>query len=520
MIDVEIKVLGVRNRCIIDNVNSGIPYVRPVFMQTDYSKFFRFALTFAPFGSTIHHVMKNIFARKEIDMTEGPIFSKIMAFAFPLILTNLLQMLYNAADMVVVGRFSAVNGAVGAIGSTGALINLFTNLIMGASVGATVVVANAIGAKDQKRTERAVHTAIFIALICGFVGMSVGVGGARAVLEWMDADPALIDMSATYCRIWFLGLPVTTVLNYAIAIIRAKGDTTTPLIILSMSGILNVILNIFFVLGFGMDVDGVAIATVISTACATAAVMTSLIRDPGPCRFSFRKLRLHGTEARQIIAIGIPSGIQGTLFSISNVFIQQGINGFGAAVVTGNSIAGNLEGFLYTATNSIAQAALTFMGQNMGAKKYRRLPRITANSYLATILIAVVMSAIVYIFRFPLSHLYMNQTAENADRILATLDTRFNYMILPYFLLACMEVGSNIVRGMGRSVLSMVVSLAGSCAFRILWIHTIFAVYHRLEVLYISIPISWGMTALIHLCCVLVLQRKIIRSAEQEPVTA
>lgn len=459
--------------------------------------------------------MKRLFANKEINMTEGPILSKIMLFSLPLILTNLLQTLYNAADMVVVGRFSGVDGAVGAVGATGSLIHVFLNLIMGAATGATVVVATALGANDKARTERAVHTSVLIALICGLVGMLVGVFGARPVLIWMDSDPALLEMSVTYCRIYFFGVPFMAVLNYTVGILRAKGDTTTPLVILSCSGALNVVLNIVFVALFGMDVDGVALATLISNAFAMVAVLVCLMHDSGPCRFSFKKLRFHTAEAARIVTIGIPAGIQGTLFSFSNIFIQQGINSFGAAVVTGNSIGTNLEGFAYTATNSIAQAALTFTGQNIGARKYKRLKKITLNCYLATAMVAVIMCSVLYIFRYPLSSLYMNSATENADVILSTVTDRFNYMILPYIFLAFMEVGAGIVRGMGRSILPMVVSLMGACVFRIVWIHTVFAAVHELWVLYISMPISWTVTAAVHLGCVLILQKKLILNSKE-----
>lgn len=459
--------------------------------------------------------MKKLVANKEINMTEGPILSKIMLFSLPLILTNLLQTLFNAADMVIVGRFSGVEGAVGAIGATGSLINIFLNLIMGAATGATVVVATALGANDRERTQRAVHTSVLLAFLCGTIGMLVGVFGVRPMLIWMDSDPALLDMSVTYCRIYFMGVPFMAVLNYTVGILRAKGDTTSPLVILSISGGINVVLNILFVACFGMDVDGVAIATVISNVFAMGAVLYCLMKDNGPCRFSFRQLRFYPSEAARIITIGIPAGIQGTLFSLSNVFIQQGINGFGAAVVTGNSIGSNLEGFVYTATNSIAQAALTFTGQNIGARKYGRLKKITLNCYLATSIVAVVMCAFLYTFRYQLASLYMNSATENAEVIFATITDRFNYMILLYIFLAFMEVGAGIVRGMGRSILPMIVSLMGACVFRIVWIHTVFVAVHELWVLYISMPISWTLTAAVHLCCLLVLQRKLIKNSDK-----
>ena len=439
--------------------------------------------------------MKNIFKQNGMDMTQGPIFSKIIVFALPLIFTNLLQMLYNAADMVVVGKFSGVDGAVGAIGSTGALLNLATNIIIGFSTGA-VCVANALGSKDEARTRKAVHSSIFLGIIFGLVGLVIGLTVTKPLLIWMKADPALLDMSVKYCQIVFLGVPFSTVLNYAISILNAKGDTTTPLMILSSSGLLNVILNIAFVKGLGLNVEGVAIATVIANIFSLAAVLIKLTRETGWCQLSFKKYRPDKDTALSIIKIGLPSGIQGTLFSLSNVFIQQAVHGFGAAVVTGNAIGGNL---------------VAFTGQNMGAGKYKRLRKITANSYLITFLVALVVCSFLYLFREPLAHLYMNDVTENADIILNTVTLRFNMVITVYFLLSFMEVGAGIVTGMGKSLMAMIVSLLGACVFRVVWIMTIFEAVHELWVLYLSFSISWALTALIHFICLSIMQRKLVK---------
>ncbi len=444
-------------------------------------------------------------------MTEGPIFSKILLFSIPLILTNLLQTLYNATDMMVVGRFSSVNGAVGAIGATSSLGNIFTNLIMGASTGATVAVANALGAKDRERTERAVHTSIIIALICGIIGMLAGILLCKPLLILMRSDPELLDLSVTYIRIFFMGIPFTTVLNYAVAILRAKGDTTTPLIILALSGALNVLLNIFFVFFCGMNVDGVAIATVISNIASMVAVITILMRDKGWCKLSPGKLRLCPSAAKRIVSIGIPAGIQGTLFSLSNVFIQSAVNGFGAAVVTGNSIGTNLETFVYTATNSVSQAALTFTGQNVGAGKTKRIKKVCFGSYAAGILVGVLFSTVLCSFSDFFAGLYMSADAVSRDVILDTVRQKALIMITPYFMVAMMETGGNIVRGMGRSILPMIVSLLGSCLFRITWIFTVFAVFPYLWVLYISLPLSWAITSGVHMICIAMIHRKLIK---------
>ncbi len=456
----------------------------------------------------IPFAMKSLFKSREINMTEGSVFPKILLFSIPLIMTNLLQTLYNAADMIVVGKFSTVEGAVGAIGATSSLTSVFMNLIMGASTGATVVVANAIGARDRERTERAVHTSIIIAAICGTAGMIIGVTLCEPILKLMRSDPALIDMSVLYCRVFFMGVPFTTVLNYAIAILRAKGNTTTPLIILACSGLLNVILNIVFILFLGMDVDGVALATVISNVCSMAVVMLILMRDSGWCRFSFKKLRICSYSAARIVTIGFPAGIQGTLFSISNVFIQSAVNSFGAAVVTGNSIGTNLETFVYTATNSIAQAALTFTGQNVGAGKPERIKRVARSSYLAGVMTAVILCTVLCAFRDFFAGLYINSESGNRAEILAAVEQKFRFMITPYFLVSMMEVGANLVRGMGKSILPMVVSLIGSCLFRITWTYTVFALVPELWILYISMPISWFITATVHFISLVIILKK------------
>ena len=452
-------------------------------------------------------------ARSEINMIDGSVFSKILRFSLPLVLTNLLQVLFNVADMVVVGRFSSVDGAVGAVGATTALVALFNHMVFGASVGATVAVSNAVGSRDREESERAVHTSLLIGLICGLIGAAVGVFSCRTVLVWMDSDPALLAMSATYCRIYFAGMPFVAVLNYAVAVLRAKGDTTTPLIILAGAGVLNVILNIVFVAGFGMNVDGVALATVISNAAAMVAVMIVLSRDRSWCRFSFRKLRIDGRIARRVMGIGLPAGLQGALFAISNMFIQQAVNGFGVAVITGISIASNLEGFAYVAEQAVATAALTFTGQNIGARRYDRLGRVARDSYFANILICGAVSVGIFLLREVLARMYMNDVTADTALILDTVTRCSCFRLLPCVLCGFMEVGSALTRGLGRSTLSMVITLLGSCAFRVVWIQTVFAAYPKDWVLYIVMPISWAITALAHLICGTVLRRRFLREA-------
>lgn len=460
-------------------------------------------------------------AHRDLCLTEGRPFGKIFRFAFPLILTNLLQVCYNAADMIVVGRFSDVEGAVGAIGSTSALINLLINLLFGFSIGANVVVANAIGARDEERTRRAVHSSLFVGGICGLLSLTVGLLFSRPLLMWMDADPALLDMSVKYTRIYFLGVPFSAVLNYAISILRAKGDTKTPLYIMSASGVLNVLLNIFFVAACHMDVEGVALATAISNALSCIVLLLVMTGSRDWCQLQWRRL-LHPDrgQLRRVFLIGLPAGIQGSLFSLSNVFIQRAVNRFGPAVITGTSIASNIEGIAYTTTNSIYQASLTFTGQNMGAGRYDRLRMVFRDCYLATFLVGAVVSSLLFVCREPLIYLYMNADAVDGAAIFAAAELRFRIVMVTYVLLAFMEVGSGLTRGMGKSFASMMISLLGSCVFRIVWIYTVFAIIPQVWMLYLVMPVSWLLTSTAQFIFAHTVRRRLLRSLPpQEALT-
>ena len=457
--------------------------------------------------------------RKELCLTEGPLFKKIFIFSFPLICTNLLQILYNAADMIVVGKFSPVQGGVGAIGSTTSLINLQLNLVIGISVGANVLIANAIGARDEKRTRTAVHNALWMGLVLGILSMAIGECFSKPLLLWMDADPALLDLSVKYVRIYFLGVPFMGVLNHAIAALRAKGDTKTPLYIMSVSGILNVILNIIFVAGLGMDVDGVAWATTVSTAVSCICILIHMRRLSDWCRFEFVRMKnINFTVMGQMVRIGVPSAIQSSLFSISNMFIQRSINGFGPAVVEGNSIAVNVEGIAYTAANAVTQASITFAGQTVGAKKYDRLGKLIRDIYAAAMLVGVVASAFIFVFHQSLFSLYIREGVAAKDAIMEAAVVRAYYVILPYFLLTFMDVGTGITRGLGYTTVSMVISLLGACVFRVVWIYTVFAKFTTYEVLLVSLPISWLVTGAALLASAFWMRRQYLKKGKTEGV--
>ena len=467
--------------------------------------------------------MTHVKQRKEIDLLEGSLLRNILLFALPLMATNLLQTFYNAADMIVVG-LSTEPDAVGAIGTTGPFINLVINLFIGFSVGSNVVVARHIGARDDEAVSKTVHTAICMSMLFGVLGLCVGLPLARPILAAMGNTGKLLDLSTRYTQIYFCGVPFLSMTNYLISIFRAKGDTKTPLIVLSVAGLLNVILNLFFVLACGMSVEGVALATAISNAAAAIALFILLSRENGPCRFCWRRLRIHRHSFLSILHIGLPAGIQGSLFSISNMLIQSSIlqvnnrmcpvDSAFQPVVKGNAAVGNLEGFIYTATNSFCQAAATFTGQHVGAQRYGRIKHVMGYCYALTSVVAVLFSAALMLFRYPLLSLYGVVAGAPGTLEAIALDTailKLQIMIIPYFLLALMEVGSGTLRGLGRSITSTVLSLLGACVFRVIWILTVFRALGSLQSIYLSYPISWALTAAAYFIFCLLVLRKLTR---------
>ena len=476
--------------------------------------------------------MEHIKKRKTIDLTSGPMFGKLLLFVLPLMASNLLQTLYNAADMMVVSLSSEAN-AVGAIGTTGPFVNLVINLFIGFSAGANVVVARRIGARDEDGVSRTVHTSICMSLIFGILAAVIGVIVSRPVLAAMGNTGNLLDLSVSYTVIYFIGTPFISLTNFLISILRAKGDTKTPLIVLSATGVLNVVLNLFFVLVVGLSVEGVSLATSISNAVSAVVLLCILMRDKGPCRLRLRHLGIDRRSFVSILHIGIPAGIQGALFSLSNMLIQSSIirvnNNLGLPgdsyqpVVDGNAAVGNLEGFAYTATNSVCQAAITFTGQNAGAAKYERVWRVMGACYLMTVLVALVFSTVLVLLADPLLALYGVTGGEPGSLEAIAREaaqTRLMITIIPYFLLACMEVGSGVLRGLGRSITATLVSLTGACLFRIVWLKTVFEHYETLEAIFISYPISWMLTTVAHLILSLLALRKLIKQRNEHRLLA
>jgi putative MATE family efflux protein len=458
--------------------------------------------------------MKAFARSKDINMLEGPLLGKVFLFALPLMATNLLQMLYNAADMIVAGM-SGVEGAIGSIGTTGAMINFILNIFSGFAIGTNVVVARNIGRGDKEATEQSVHTSLVMAALFGAICAVVGLFVSRPVLKLLGDEGHVLELATLYTRIYFAGAPFLAVSNYMIAILRAKGDTRTPLYILTATGLLNVGMNLFFVLVMKMSVDGVAYATVIANAANVVILGIVLMRDPGWCRVELKKLRITGSAMKEIVRDGLPAGIQGMLFSLSNMLIQSTIIGInnvtcpgGSAVIDGNAAATNLEGFAYVATNSVYQASVTFTSQHHGAKKYKRIGTVMRCCYFVTALVAITAAAILLIFRHPLLGLYIQDGNEIA---LETAYTRFYINIAPYVTLAFMEVGSGVLRGLGKSTLSTVISLLGSCVFRLLWIYFIFPLCPELWMVYLSYPISWALTALTHFTVSMIVRRRYMR---------
>ena len=440
--------------------------------------------------------------RFELDMCSGPLLGKTLVFALPLMLSGILQLLFNAADMIVVGHANGPT-ALAAVGATSSLINLLINLFMGLSVGANVLVAHFFAAKQEKDCKETVHTAILVSIISGVFLAIVGIFLARPLLVLMGTPTDVLSKSVLYMRIYFLGMPVMLLYNFGSAILRAVGDTKRPLFYLSAAGVVNVILNLIFVLAFDMHVAGVALATVLSQALSAFLIVRCLVRTDGFCKLNMKALSIQKEKLLKMVKIGLPAGLQGSLFSISNVLIQSSINSFGSVAMAGNTASSNLEGFVYNAMNAIHQTALTFSSQNYGGKQYKRIKKVIVLNISLVTLVGLVMGFLAILFGKPLLGLYTS-TPKAIEYGLVRMEVIFS----TYFLCGIMDVLVGCLRGLGRSILPMIVSLLGACGFRILWIFTVFKEHRSLETVYISYPISWTLTAGVHLICLLLVIRK------------
>lgn len=439
--------------------------------------------------------------RHQMDMCHGSLADKILKFAIPLMASSILQLLFNAADVIVVGRFAGKE-SLAAVGSTTSLINLLIALFVGLSVGTNVVVARNLGGKRHDMVSKAVHTSILMALVSGAVLAVFGAIMSHQLLVWMSSPEDVIDLSTLYLRIYFLGMPATMAYNFGAAILRAQGDTQRPLFYLIIAGVVNVVLNLISVILMGMGVAGVAMATTISQYISAGLVLMCLTHEDGPLRLNLRDMHIDRHILGQIMEIGLPAGFQGIVFSLSNVLIQSSINSFGSMVVAGNSASSNLEGFVYTAMNAFAQAAVTFTSQNIGARKYHNLDRVIRNCLLCAVVTGLVLGGGAALAGHQLLRFYSSDAA-----VIATGAERLRLICGFYLLCGIMDVLASSLRGLGYSVLPMVVSLVGVCALRLVWIATIFQLNRTPFMLYISYPISWALTALVHLGCLLVVRR-------------
>ena len=447
------------------------------------------------------------YSKYEIDMCNGPLFMKILTFSIPLMLSGILQLLYNAADVIVVGRYAG-STALAAVGSTGSLTNLIISVFMGLSVGTSVIVAQYYGAEKWDNVSKVVHTAIATSIVSGVLVSIIGIGMAKILLTAMDTPADVLDQATLYIRIYFAGMPASMLYNFGSSILRATGDTKRPLVFLTIAGIVNVILNLIFVIAFGMGVAGVAVATVISQIISAVLIVLCLLKLDGPCKLKIKEIKLHKDEFIRIMKIGLPAGIQGSIFSMSNVLIQSSVNSFGSAVMAGNSAAANIESFIYVSMNAIYQTALSFTGQNAGAQKYRRIRRVFGICALLVTIIGIGLGLLAQVFGETLLGIY----APGNTEVIRYGMIRLTIITSTYFTCGMMDVLVGMLRGIGTSLIPMLVSIIGVVGARITWVYTVFAWHRELQTLYMSYPISWTLTAVIHLIFYFIMQRKLERS--------
>lgn len=442
------------------------------------------------------------------DLTQGRIFPSIFSLAIPIMFTSVLQLLFNAADLVIVGRFCG-SDCVAAVGATSSLTTLITNLFIGLSVGSSVAVAQAYGAHDSRTLYRTVHTAIFTALVAGVILTAIGVTFCETFLVWMGTPETILPLSAKYMRIIFGGIIFNMLYNYSAAMLRSVGDTRSPLIFLSIAGVVNVALNVIFV-NIGMDVDGVALATIISQALSAALVLLSLMKRTDACRLMIRDIRFYKDEFKTIMRIGIPAGIQGSMFSISNVVIQSSINSLGETFMSGSAAASSIEGFVYVIMNAFMQASVTFTGQNYGARKFNRLKKGFWACLAGVIMVSVPVCLIVYLCKYPLLSIYIKDSTDAiSDGAL-----RMGYVCLFYFICGMMDVTTGAVRGLGASFVTMIISIVGVVGIRVGWIMTVFAADPNGHTLFITYPITWVVTFIAQFIAFLIIFKKKTKGVE------
>ena len=443
------------------------------------------------------------------NLLEGPLLPNIITYTIPIILTSLLQLLFNAADLVVVGRFCG-SVSVAAVGATGSITNLIVNLFIGLSVGAGVSVAHAYGERDAQAVHRTVHTAVITALVGGAVLTVVGVTFSETFLHMMGTPENVLKLSSVYMKIYFGGIVFSMIYNFCASILRAAGDTKSPLVFLSIAGVVNVVLNLIFVTAFHMNVAGVALATTISQAVSAVLVVLALMKRDDACRLDLRMVRFHKAQLIKMIKIGLPAGIQGSLFSISNVLIQSSINSFGDIFMSGNAAASNIEGFAYVCINAFSQASVNFVGQNAGARQYDRVRKTVLICLACVFVVGLGVGLLFYTFAEQLLSIYITDSAEAISYGVI----RMAFICLTYFTCGMMDSLTGALRGLGASMVPMVICILGVCVFRVAWIYTIFQVpqFHTPECLYLSYPISWVITFVFEFVAFLMVYRRKVKA--------
>ena len=439
-----------------------------------------------------------------IDMTNGSILPKILRFTLPLMLSSVLQLLFNAADIIVVGNFASEN-SLAAVGSTSSLVNLMTNLFLGLSTGANVLASHYMGAEDNDRLGKTVHTAILLSFVSGLILTIAGVIFAEKLLILMDTPDEVLNLSALYLRVYFIGMIAMMIYNFGSSLLRSKGDTKRPLYYLTFAGVINVILNLIFVVAFKMDVAGVALATVVSQCISAALIIRCLMLETDGFKLIIKNLKIDKHIALKILRIGIPAGFQGVVFSLSIVVIQSSINSFGAITMAGSAAAASIEGFVWVSMNAFSQAAISFVSQNIGAGKYSRINKITFTACACAFVTGLVFGNAALFFGEPLLGIY-----DPRPEIIDPGITRMSLVCGLYFLCGLMDCCTGAIRGMGYAVTPTIVSLIGACGLRIIWIFTIFKIpeYHTEFMLFLSYPLSWGITFFVHLICYAFMRRK------------
>lgn len=446
----------------------------------------------------------------KIDMTHGPLLGKLIIFTIPIILSGVLQLLFNAADVIVVGRFAG-EASLAAVGSTNSLINLMTNLFIGMSVGANVCAAQFFGAGQLKDVRKTVHTSTAFSLICGVILIFIGAFGARPMLELMGSPADVISLAALYVRIYFIAMPAIMLYNFLAAILRSAGDTKHPLIFLIVAGVINVLFNLVLVIVFKLGVAGVAIATVTSNYISCGMLVAFFMKQDDALKLEIPKISIDKRILKKIIRIGLPAGIQGTVFSLSNVVIQSAINSFGTAVIAGSSAAGSIEGFVYISMNSVSQTCVTFVGQNYGAGDEKRVKRVIFECLGIVTVVGLVMGNLAHGFAGTLLGIYTD-----SPEAIAAGTLRLLWVCCPYFLCGIMDSLTGGLRGLGNSTLPMIVSLLGACATRLIWIATYFQIHHTQNVLFFSYPGSWFLTLTVHSICLTIIYKKWVQKKSSE----